>query len=78
MRPSAHENRLDVFLSKHVKDYSRSYIASLCDKGNVLVDGKQQRKNYKVFPGQTVQLRLDPVVEVLRAHVLFSMQNQQQ
>ncbi len=40
--------RLDVFLSKNLVGFSRSYVQELIEKGNVIVNGKIKKSNYKL------------------------------
>ena len=40
--------RLDKVLALLLIDKSRTYIASLIDEGNVLVNGKKEKPSYKV------------------------------
>lgn len=48
--------RIDKFLTATLEDYSRAYIQGLMEEGNVLVNEKQIKSNYK--------LRLNDVIDV--------------
>ena len=47
--------RLDVFLSENTS-FSRSYIKTLNDEGNILVNNKHEKAGYKLKVGDEVQL----------------------
>ena len=53
---SAGENpkRLDVFLSTHTADLSRSAVQRLIEKGAVTVNGKPAKPSLKIRPGDTI------------------------
>jgi 23S rRNA pseudouridine1911/1915/1917 synthase len=53
------KERLDVYLAGEIKQYSRSFLSDLCEKGRVSVNGKQQMKNYKVNKGDKVVIDID-------------------
>lgn len=57
------EIRLDVFLSEHT-NFSRSYIKSLNDIGNILVNGKVQKAGYKLKFGDEILLTEKEVQEI--------------
>ncbi|OFI07566.1 ribosomal large subunit pseudouridine synthase D [Clostridium acetireducens DSM 10703] len=46
--------RLDLILTNEFKDKSRSYIQNKIEKGNVLVNGKIKKSNYKVKLGDKI------------------------
>jgi len=48
--------RLDVFLSKRFKDYSRSYFQRLIKSGSVTVNGKEVVPHFEPKPGDTVSI----------------------
>ena len=50
--------RIDRFLSGNLEDLSRSYIQKLLKEGNIEVDGKPVKANYKVSPGEEITVRL--------------------
>ena len=53
------KERLDVYLAGEFKQYSRSFLSDLCEKGRVSVNGKQQMKNFKVNKGDKVVIDID-------------------
>lgn len=50
--------RIDSFISGRIDGVSRSYAASLAEKGAVLVSGKTVKKNYKLKAGEEVAVEL--------------------
>ena len=40
--------RIDKFLSENLRDFSRSYLQTLIQDGNVTVNGKNVKSNYKL------------------------------
>lgn len=50
--------RLDVFLTAHVADWSRSRIQRLIEDGDVLVMGRTSKPSYKLRAGDTVEVEL--------------------
>lgn len=50
--------RIDSFISRSVDETSRSYAASLAERGAVLVSGRAVRKNYKLKSGDEVTVEL--------------------
>lgn len=52
------QQRIDKYLSIVMEDSSRSYIQKLIKDGNVTIDGKQVKSNYKVSAGELVQVIL--------------------
>lgn len=48
--------RLDLWLSQHYKEYSRSYFQQLLEEGLVLVNGQQKPKRYLVQEGDEVEV----------------------
>jgi 23S rRNA pseudouridine1911/1915/1917 synthase len=61
LRPSAEHSgeRLDVYLSSTLTDYSRAYVQQLIAAGNVLVDGLERTKRtFKVTGGQTIEIAI--------------------
>lgn len=54
--------RLDVFLSGHFEDKSRSYLQNLIEEGNVKVNEKLKKSNYKLKNGDRVDILIpEPV-----------------
>lgn len=50
--------RIDKFLSEQLPDQSRSYLQKLLKEGNVTVNEKTVKANYKVQLSDTVKLEL--------------------
>lgn len=55
------DERLDVFLSTRLENCTRSYIKTLIDKGNVLVNSKQVKAGYKLRASDIVEVNFPPV-----------------
>jgi pseudouridine synthase, RluA family len=54
--------RLDVFLSRYFEDKSRSYLQNLIEEGNVKVNEKLKKSNYKLKAGEKVHILIpEPV-----------------
>lgn len=54
--------RLDVFLSRYFEDKSRSYLQNLIEEGNVTVNEKLKKSNYKLKSGEKVDILIpEPV-----------------
>jgi len=51
--------RLDVFLSQHLTNVSRSQIQLLNKAGAVRVDGRQDKAGYRIRGGETIEVDLD-------------------
>jgi len=51
--------RLDRFLVDRLQNSSRNKIQAAIDAGNVLVNGKPRKSNYKVKPGDEVSIEMD-------------------
>ncbi len=49
--------RIDVFLSSKLEK-TRSYVQKLSDEGNVFVNGKAQKKNYKISKEENISVKL--------------------
>ena len=55
----ADENiRIDKFIAAHLESVTRSHIQKLIDEGNVLVDGKTVKSNYKLKSGQNIEVNV--------------------
>lgn len=48
--------RIDRFISDAIPELSRQYVVELIGAGNILVDGKSVKKNYKLKSGVTVSI----------------------
>lgn len=51
--------RIDKFLSNRIDNASRSRIQAAADAGNILVNGKAVKPNYKVKPNQEILIVMD-------------------
>lgn len=56
--------RLDRYLAEELPDLSRSYIQKVIKDGGVSLKEKPLKANYKVSPGDVIQLEMPPVVEM--------------
>lgn len=55
----ADENiRIDKFIACHLEGVTRSHIQKLIDEGNVLVDNKIVKSNYKLKIGQNIEVNV--------------------
>ncbi|MHB9945887.1 RNA pseudouridine synthase [Clostridium botulinum] len=50
--------RLDLYLSKIFEDKSRSYLQRIIDEGNVLVNNKEKKRNYKLKVGDNIEVNI--------------------
>jgi len=53
--------RLDVFLSDHFGDYSRTHLRRVITAGGVRVDGQGSKPSYRLRPGQCVRVVLPEI-----------------
>ncbi len=56
--------RIDKFLSENIPDKSRSFIASLIEDGEVIVNNRKTTKSYKVSQGDEVQVTFSDATEL--------------
>jgi 23S rRNA pseudouridine1911/1915/1917 synthase len=56
--------RLDVFLTKHMESVSRSNVARMITGGNVIVNGKVAKANYKVHTLDKIEVSLPEVASL--------------
>ncbi len=69
--------RLDVFLTHHVENATRSKVQQAIKEGLVLVDGKVIKSSYKISPGEVIHITLpkppapDVVAENIPLDILF-------
>lgn len=56
--------RIDKFLSENIPDKSRSFIASLIEDGEVIVNNRKTTKSYKVSQGDEVQVAFSDATEL--------------
>lgn len=62
--PGQSGDRIDKFLSEAMEGKSRSYIQGLVEKGNVKVNGKIVKSNYKVKAEDEIELIIPDPVEL--------------
>lgn len=53
-------NRLDVVVSSHLPDYSRSHVAALIRHGSIRVQGLEKKPGYKVCEGDEITGTIEP------------------
>jgi 23S rRNA pseudouridine1911/1915/1917 synthase len=56
--------RLDVYLTRSIHNASRSKVDAAIQNGNVLVNGQQKKKSYKIAPNDKIEcivLQLPPI-----------------
>ena len=59
--PEEQGRRLDQFLADALEELTRSAAQRLAEEGNVLLNGKPLKKNYKIAEGETIEVHLpDP------------------
>jgi len=56
--------RLDRYVAGEMTDLSRTYLQTLIDEGQVLVDGQSRRAAFKITPGQHVTVAIPETIEV--------------
>ncbi len=56
--------RLDRYVAGELTDLSRTYLQTLIDDGQVLVDGISRRAAFKITPGQHVTIAIPETTEV--------------
>jgi 23S rRNA pseudouridine1911/1915/1917 synthase len=54
--PGKRRERLDVFLTRHVENATRSKVQKAIEAGLVQVNGKQAKASYQVTPGEAVHV----------------------
>lgn len=52
------KKRLDVFLTNVIENSTRTKVQKLIDSGNVFVNGKSVKSNYKISPGDIVEAEI--------------------
>ncbi len=65
--PGKVRERLDVFLTHHVENATRSKVQQAIEAGLVLIDGKRARSSHKISPGEVISVTIPgpPPSEVL-------------
>ena len=56
--PGKKKERLDIFLTNHVENATRSKVQRAIENGSVLVNGKPARSSHQVMPGEIVHVTL--------------------
>jgi len=75
--PGKVRERLDVFLTRHVENATRSKVQKAIDEGHVLVDGKPVKPSHQVSPGEKVHVTMpgptphEAVAENIPLNILF-------
>lgn len=69
--PGKVRERLDLFLTHHVENATRSKVQKAIEEGHVLVDGKQVKPSHKVSPGEKVHVLIPkpPPQEVIPENI---------
>lgn len=62
--PEQAEERLDKYLSMLYENLSRSFFQKLIKEGQILVNGKIQKANYRMDAGDTVQVTIPKAQEI--------------
>lgn len=79
--PGKVRERLDVFLTHHVENATRTKVQQAIEEGLVLVDGKAVRSSYKISPGELIHITIpkppspDVVAENIPLEILFEDQH---
>ena len=60
--PENIEERIDVFLAGEMEGFSRSYIQKLLKQGNVLVNQKPAKANYRLDEGDQIHVAVPEAV----------------
>jgi 23S rRNA pseudouridine1911/1915/1917 synthase len=69
--PGKRKERIDIFLTHHVENATRSKVKQAVDQGLVLVDGKKVKPSHVVSPGEVILLSLpkSPPQEAQAEHI---------
>ena len=57
------EERLDVFVSKKIEKFSRSYIKKIINDGMISINGQKRKPNYKLKIGDRLEVLIPELVE---------------
>jgi 23S rRNA pseudouridine1911/1915/1917 synthase len=55
--------RLDVFLHGRLGDHSRTWLKELIRRGEVRIEGREEKPSYRVATGERVEARISPRIE---------------
>jgi 23S rRNA pseudouridine1911/1915/1917 synthase len=75
--PGKVRERLDVFLTHHVENATRSKVQQAVKEGLVLVDGKNVKPSYMISPGETIHITMpkppapDVVAENIHLDIVY-------
>jgi 23S rRNA pseudouridine1911/1915/1917 synthase len=75
--PGQVRERIDVYLTNHVENATRSKVQQAIKEGQVLVDGKLVRSSHKVSPGEVIHITLpgapapDVVAEEIALEIVY-------
>ena len=50
------QERIDTFLTNHIANISRNRVQNAAKAGNILVNGKAVKQNYKVKPNDVISI----------------------
>ena len=79
--PGKVRERLDVYLTHHVENATRSKVQQAIDTGMVLINGKTVKASYKISPNDVIHITLpkppapDVVAENIPLEILFEDNN---
>ncbi|MGB3329217.1 MAG: RluA family pseudouridine synthase, partial [Thermomicrobiales bacterium] len=62
--PADRDERLDRYISEQLPDLSRTYLQSLIESGNILVDGQVRRRSFKVTQGEVISVSIPETEEI--------------
>jgi 23S rRNA pseudouridine1911/1915/1917 synthase len=57
--PEDRGQRLDIFLARHLSQFTRSHIQALNRTGAVLIDSRREKAGYRLRGGETINVDLD-------------------
>jgi 23S rRNA pseudouridine1911/1915/1917 synthase len=75
--PGKVRERIDVFLTHHIENATRSKVQQAIEQGHVLVDGTPRKASYRISPGERVSVTLpkapppDVTAENIPLDILF-------
>ncbi|MBQ7094304.1 MAG: RluA family pseudouridine synthase, partial [Clostridia bacterium] len=50
--------RIDAYIAENVENMSRNACVNLIEEGNITVNGKNIKKNYKVAQGDVIEITM--------------------
>ncbi len=78
--PGKVRERLDLFLTRHVQNATRSKVQQAIENGLVLVDGNSVKSSYKISPGEVIHITMpkppapDVAAENIPLNILYEDQ----